>query len=215
MRAEAEAARARRSKRRTVFIVSLVSTVILAVIGTSLVAFSGDSDDGDGGGEPPPGTVAAADAVRYDDPQGAYVVEIDPDWRVLPSSNPEVESWYTGTGNAEFNDNVIIATQEIGDVDLDQYLQLVIDEAPKSVEDFALREFRVVTTEADPDSDEAPTQLGVVAYEGRRGDETFGFFFVASVEDGSAVVATLTSAQDRFDDVRADVEPYLMTLRQS
>jgi hypothetical protein len=200
-----------------VFVVSLAAIVILVVLGTSLIAFTGDSDDGDGNGEAPPGTVAAADAVRFEDPQGAYTVEIDPGWRVLPSVNPEVESWYTGTGNAEFNDNVIIATQDIGDLDLDQYLQLVIDEAPNSVEDFALREFRVVTAEeeSDSDSDEPPTQLGVVAYEGRRDNEEFGFFFVANVEDGSAVVATLTTAKERFDEVRADVEPYLMTLRQT
>ena len=106
-----------------------------------------------------------------------------------------------------------IVAQPVGEVDLDQYLQLVIDQAPKSVDNFKLREFRVVTIPTDAKAT-VPKSLGVVAYEGRKGDQTYGFFFVASVEDGKAVVATLTTDQDRFDDVRAEVAPYLMTLRQ-
>jgi hypothetical protein len=108
---------------------------------------------------------------------------------------------------------VTIVAQPVGETDLDQYLQLVIDQAPKSVDNFKLREFRVVTIPTDAKAT-VPEQLGIVAYEGRKGDKTFGFFFVASVENGKAVVATLTTDQDRFDDVRAQIAPYLMTLRQ-
>jgi len=39
------------------------------------------------------------------------------------------------------------------------------------------------------------------------------YLLVSSVEAGRAVVAKLATTPDDFDDARAQVEPYLMTLR--
>jgi len=194
--------------------VSLVAILVLGAIGTSLLLLTGGDNDNDGTGETPAATGQLPSATRFRDPQGAYSLEVDPQWQVPTSTaGANVETWYTQTGTEDFRDNVTIVSQPVGEVDLDQYLQLVIDQAPKSVDDFKLREFRVVTIPTEAKAT-VPKQLGVVAYEGRKGNQTFGFFFVASVEDGKAVVATLTTDQDRFDDVRAKVAPYLMTLRQ-
>jgi hypothetical protein len=210
-----EAPPGRTGKRRAVLIVSLVAILVLGAIGASLLLLTGNGDDSDGSGETPAATGQLAAATRYRDPQGAYSLEVDPQWRVPTSTaGGNVETWYTQTGTADFRDNVTIVAQPVGEVDLDQYLQLVIDQAPKSVNDFKLREFRVVTIPTESKT-KVPKSLGVVAYEGRKGDQTYGFFFVASVEDGDAVVATLTTDQDRFNDVRAKVAPYLMTLRQA
>ncbi len=209
-----EAPPGRTGKRRTVLIVSLVAILVLGTIGASLLLLTGNGDDGDSSGETPAATGQLSSATRFRDPQGAYSLEVDPLWHVPTSTaGANVETWYTQTGTADFRDNVTIVAQPVGEVDLDQYLQLVIDQAPKSVDDFKLREFRVVTIPTESKT-EVPKSLGVVAYEGRKGDQAYGFFFVASVEDGKAVVATLTTDQDRFDDVRAKVAPYLMTLRQ-
>ena len=203
----------RTGKRRTVLIVSLVAILLLGTIAASLLLFTGNDDDNEGS-ETPAATGQLASATRFRDPQGAYSLEVDPQWQVPTSTaGANIETWYTQTGTADFRDNVTIVAQPVGEVDLDQYLQLVIDQAPKSVDNFKLREFRVVTIPTDAKAT-VPKSLGVVAYEGRKGDKTFGFFFVASVENGKAVVATLTTDQDRFDDVTAEVAPYLMTLRQ-
>ena len=74
----------------------------------------------------------------------------------------DVETWYTQSGTTDFRDNVTIVAQPVGEVDLDQYLQLVIDQAPKSVDNFKLREFRVVTIPTESKTD-VPKSLGVVA----------------------------------------------------
>ena len=208
-----EAPPGRTGKRRTVLIVSLVAILVLGTIAASLLLFTGN-DDNNEGSETPAATGQLSSATRFRDPQGAYSLEVDPQWHVPTSTaGANVETWYTQTGTADFRDNVTIVAQPVGEVDLDQYLQLVIDQAPKSVDNFKLREFRVVTIPTDAKAT-VPKSLGVVAYEGRKDDQAYGFFFVASVEDGKAVVATLTTDQDRFDEVRAKVAPYLMTLRQ-
>ncbi len=204
----------RTGKRRTVLIVSLVAILVLGTIGASLLFLTGNDNDSDSSGETPAATGQLASAMRFRDPQGAYSLEVDPQWQAPTSAaGANVETWYTQTGTADFRDNVTIVAQPVGEIDLDQYLQLVIDQAPKSVDGFKLREFRVVTIPTEAKT-EVPKSLGVVAYEGRKGDQAYGFFFVASVEDGKAVVATLTTDQDRFDEVRAKIAPYLMTIRQ-
>jgi hypothetical protein len=205
----------RSHRRRTVVIVSLIAIVILGVIGTSLVMLSGSSANNVTTGVP--SNTGNGDITQFRDPQGTYTLQIDPHWRATHNAaSPDVESWFTGTGTVDFQDNVNILSQRVAEVDLDQYMQLVIDEAQKSVDKYALKEFRVVTTNPlTGTTSKTPTQLGVIAYTGNRGGKSFGFFFVASIEHGDAVLATLTTAQDRFDKVRAKVEPYLMTLRQT
>jgi hypothetical protein len=216
---DAPATRTGTGRRRTVLIVSLVAIVILGVIGTSLVLLTGDSDGSDGSGEQIDVTGPHADATAFDDPQGAYTVDIDPRWTANENAtNPEVESWFTGTGNPAFRDNVNIVTQQIGQMDLDQYMQLVTGQAAKTVPDYKLREFRIVSVDDASSSDttaKVPPQLGVFAYTGKNQGKDFGFLFIASVEHGRAVLATLTTGADRFEKLRDRVEPYLMTLRQT
>jgi hypothetical protein len=205
----------RSGRRRTVLIVSVIAIVILGVIGTSLAMLTGSSANNEVTGTPP--NTANANVTKFRDPQGTYTLEIDPRWRATHSAaRPDVESWFTGTGTLDFRDNINILSQSAGGVDLNQYMQLVVDQAEKSVENYALKEFRLVTADTlSGTTSKTPTQLGVFAYTGKRGDKRFGFFFVASVAHGDAVLATLTTAQDRFDEVRTKVEPYLMTLRQT
>jgi hypothetical protein len=194
--------------RRAFLIVTLVAIVMLGAIGTSLVLLTNDADT-DGNAEPAPGTASDPAAVRFDDPEGRYTLEIDPDWRVGPATGG-VESWTVGP----FADTVEIETETVVNTDLDQYLQLVYERAPDAVEDFRLREFRVLNTEPVPgDTSETPHQLGIIAYEGVQDGDALGHFLVASVEPGRAVVAWLTTDKERFDAARADVEPYLLTLR--
>jgi hypothetical protein len=213
-----EGSGSRTGGRRTVLIVSLVAILVLAGIGASLVTLtstdgSGDDDDRVAAGGPD------ADGVSFTDPQGAYTLDIDPRWRASEhATTPEVESWFTGTGTVDFRDNVNIVTQQIGQMALDEYMKLVTDQAHETVPDYDLREFRIVTASDDPASDttaEVPLQLGVFAYDGENSGKDFGFLFIASVENGRAVLATLTTPEDRFDRVRAQVEPYLMTIRQT
>jgi hypothetical protein len=194
--------------RRALVIVSLVAITILGGIAAAL-ALVNDDDPDQIGAEPAPATGPDFDGVTFTDPQGAYRLDVDPTWETDPEpSGADVESWRVGQGAA--SDRVDVTTSEVGDIDLDQYLQFVIERLP---DDFELREFRVVSVDESPATD-APPQLGIVAYEAMRDGAPVAYLLVASVEHGTAVVATLTSRPERFDDARAAVEPYLMTLRR-
>jgi hypothetical protein len=195
-------------RRRALVIVSVIAIVVLGALGAAL-AFMTDTSDDDGSAEPAPRTAPDPEAQRFVDPQGAYTLEIDPAWAPQAASR-DVERWIVDAAG----DSVTIETATVVDTDLDQYLQGVIEEAPDAVEDFRLREFRVITTEPAPGEEQSrPHQLGLVAYEGIEGGEPRGFYIVASVERGTAIVATMITDEPRFDATRASVEPFLLTLR--
>jgi hypothetical protein len=205
------------SKGRTILLVSVVAVLVLGALGVSLLLLAGGSDDDDDPGNAVVPTVPTGDVISFRDPQGAYTMDIDPEWEQSVTPNqPDVETWFTPTGTDAFRDNVTVLAQTGVNVSLDDYMQLVIDQAPQSVEDFQLREFRVLTPDLDDasDDDDPQRELGVIAYDGTQGTQSFGFLLVASVENGNAVLATFTTEKDRFDAARAEVEPYLLTLRQ-
>ena len=197
--------------RRALVIVSLAAVTILGAIALALALMSNDGAS-PGVVEPTPESGPGSDGVRFDDPQGTYRIDIDPDWHaVTPVPASRVESWMVD-GAAGAQERIDIDTDTIGDLDLDEYLQLEIERAPEAIDDFKLREFRVVTIDP-PDAKHVPTQLGVVAYEGTRAAAPVAYLLVSSVQAGRAVVAKLATTPDDFDDARAQVEPYLMTLR--
>jgi hypothetical protein len=194
--------------RRALVIVSVIALVTLGSIALALALANSDSANGSSA-EPTPETGREFDGVTFSDPQGDYRIDIDPDWTELGATEgDETESWQVDDGRPD--DRVEITTEDVGDLDLDQYLQLEIERAPTTVDEFKLREFRVLGNNVDP-----PDPLGVVAYEGRIGEQSIGIYLVVSVREGRAVVARFTTSRDDFRAARAAVEPYFMTLRQT
>ena len=160
-------------------IVSLAAITILGAIALALALMTNDGGS-PGVAEPTPDSGPGADGMRFDDPQGTYHLDIAPTWQASePPRAPRIESWAVN-GTA---DEVDVETKTVGEVDLDQYLQLVIDEAPDEVDDFKLREFRVVSIDA-PNPSDPPTQLGVVAYDGTREGKPVAYLLVSSVDAG-------------------------------
>jgi hypothetical protein len=212
--------------RRALVVVSVIAIAMLGSIALALTFVDNGSANGPTA-EPVPVTGAEFDGVRFEDPQGTYRIDVAPEWRIEPSAGAgTTEVWRVGRGTGPAVDRVEIATEDVGETDLDQYLQLVFERAPSTVVEFKLREFRVVGNGNSP-----PIQLGVVAYEGRLTSRTTpstetnpttettdttgttGIFLVVGVEDGVAVVARYTTTREDFADARAEVEPYLLTLR--
>jgi hypothetical protein len=144
-------------------------------------------------------------AVVFTDPDGVWAPDISPEWsEATERVGPDIEAWLVGTGTEGFRDNVNVLTQNAQGADLRTYLDL----SSRSLGGLDLVASEVTTA---PDGRE----IGLVEYSGVVPTAPEPVRAVASVivVDDRAVVATLTASRSTFDQARAEVEPYLLTLR--
>lgn len=176
----------------------------------ALLAASGCGGDGQASSSAPEAALPTASPSVGDelftDPQGAYTITIGSDWDQMPGAFvKEVELWSIGLATDGMAPNVNVLTQDSLGADLDDYLDL-------SVENMGPLELIDRSTVRGPDGDE----LGLMEYSGvvpGGPDRPLHFLATIDVRDGVAVVATLTTSPDEFDDYREAIEPYLLTLQ--
>jgi hypothetical protein len=163
---------------------------------------SGDSERDTAGAS---STTPAVGEV-FEDPQGSYEIEVDPDWDAQHGTfAAEIEAWIVGDPQDGFAPNVNVLTQLAPGLDLSTYLDRSSEQGPSLIPDFELLNVDVV--------DGIGSDLGLLEYEGTQNGRPLHFLATVAVGDGTAVVATFTAPPDVFDESRGDIEPYLLTLR--
>lgn len=142
----------------------------------------------------------------FTDPEGEYLVEVDPAWETAHGSVGEgVEVWLVGNFEDGFTANLNVATQPAQGLDLERYTAVSIENAPSVMEDFEL----LASERVDNDASE----LAIIEWTGTQGGRSLHFLQTYLVHDDRAVVATFTAPTERFAAARAEVEPHLLTLR--
>lgn len=147
----------------------------------------------------------APSGVEFDDPDGTYTMTIGAEWAAMSGALARgIETWAIGDATREFQPNVNVLTQDAPGMDLDDYLEVSV-RGMRGL-DLELSDHATVTT--------AEGELGMMVYSGPVPGVAADLSFLAvfGVRDGTAVVATLSAPPDRFDTLRAAVEPYLLTL---
>ncbi len=140
------------------------------------------------------------------DPEGEYSIEINPEWAASHGSIAAgIELWYINDGTDGFAENLNLLTQQVGDVGLEEYLELSADSISVLLQDGAVLDQAIVPGSLGQD-------LGVLLYEGAVGNQVGTFLAVFAVEDGTAVIATFVALPDEFDDLVLEVEEYMFTL---
>ena len=157
--------------------------------------------------EPPGSPGAGPEGDLFADPEGAYQMTIPRDWQASHGSLAQgIEVWFTAPLADGFRPNVNVLTQAIGELSLDEYTQLSLDNAPSFIGKFELVDSR---TEFGAHG----TELAVSEYRGTTGvNRLLSFVAVWTVHDGQAIVATLTSTPETYEAQREAWLPYLLTL---
>ena len=145
------------------------------------------------------------DAVPFTDPQGFYSIEIDPSWeRRTDVPSESVEVWAVAPSSDGFQPNVNILRDAPGGRDLVGYMEF----SEANLGSLELVGKAVVKGESG-------NELGVFEYTGRvpNADRSLHFLAIVSVTEEHAIIATLSTLESDFRDIRKDVEPLLRTLR--
>jgi len=148
----------------------------------------------------------AVDGVEFSDPEGDYTITIGSEWVPSPVGAVEdgVESWVVAPPGTDFSANVNVLTQSTEGLDLVEYLEL-------SVENTGTFEVIEQTTLTGENGNE----LGRFEFAGpvEGTDLDLHFLAIVDVTDGMAVLATLSTLEADFDALRANVEPFMLTLQ--
>jgi hypothetical protein len=188
--------------------VGTIGVVMLAALGPA--GCGGTAWSARTGSDGAPATGAAVNAASgplFQDPQGTYTMTVDPAWTERSGEIvAEIEQWLVGPVEDGFVPNVNVLTQAAPGVDMEEYLRLSSENAPRLVTDFNLVRSKVVT---------GPTGnlLGEMEYSAQSGTHALHFLAVVSLAHGQAIVATLTTTEATFTTIEARVEPFLVTLR--
>ena len=149
-------------------------------------------------------TLAPVIGTEFHDPQGRYAITVGADWSALPGvSAADIETWSIGAAGRAFAPNVNVLVQDTPGMDLDDYLAY----SRTHMGDLDVVDHRVVTGSDG-------RELGLIEYAGEPPGSSIPLHFLAitDVGDGTAVLATFTALPDDFADLRAAVEPYMLTL---
>lgn len=142
----------------------------------------------------------------FADPEGEYTIEVNPDWVASHGAIAAgIELWFINDGTDGFAENLNLLTQNVGELTLEEYLELSADSIAELLQDGAVLEQGIVPGLQGQD-------LGVLLYEGAAGQGLGTFLAVFGVEDGTAVVATFVALPDEFDELVTEVEDYMFTL---
>jgi len=186
----------------------LIGVIVLLVIGivAAVVLLSGDDDDGDDAALTP---AEVDDEGLFVDPQEQYAIELDPEWEQGPDVISGVESFLVAEPEGGFGPNLnVVAALDAPGVDEQGYVDAFIG----NIDQFAPGA-EVLDSGVVEGSD--GRELGFVEYLADfGGPEDLHFLAIVDVADGGSASATLTAPPDRFDAIRADVEPYMLTIQR-
>lgn len=144
----------------------------------------------------------------FADPQGSYEMVQAGEWEANHGFiAAEIEFWIVGEIENGFAPNLNLLTQVVGAITLDEYVQLSIDSAPFLLDDFELIDAGVVEGAFGH-------ELGYMDYAGSAGGPVLRFLGYFFLDGDRAVIATLTAPPETFDELRAAVEPYMLTIRR-
>lgn len=199
-----------------------VSVVIVLVVAVGVVVLV-TSSDGDGDDDVAADEVAAdSDTTtttepstttepetglpgeEFVDPEGVYTMNVDPEWVSSPGGLQGMEIWMVGQSTGD-RSNLSLLTAMDGGGDLSTYM------------DGLLRGVGVSTDNVNEVGREVVEgaggqELGLLEITGSQAGQPLHFLMAIIMESRTVVAATLTSTPETFHDVRAAVEPYLLTL---
>jgi hypothetical protein len=143
-----------------------------------------------------------SDGVVYNDPGGAYAVDVDPDWKAGSLSQPKF--WFT---DEAFHSNVNAIVEDVpSSVSLADYLELSGKNAPNLIPGYKLLSLDVLNESGN-------RVLARWHYVGTPGGKLLEFLAITGLKYGRAVTLTYTTEPEAFADRVRDVEPYMRTLR--
>lgn len=151
------------------------------------------------------GRGSASIGTTYNDPEGAYTIQVDPAWEIQVGAVAQgVEVWFLGPAEGDFRPNLNVLTQSAPGMSLADYTTASVANAPALIADFK------VVSEAQVDASGAT--LEVLEYTGTAQGRQLHFLAVFGVRSDRAIVATLTTGSGTFASWRTTIEPYLRTL---
>lgn len=153
----------------------------------------------------PPAADLPSDAVRFDDPQQTYTMEISADWVATSGTVVrEIESWTVGPASHGFAPNVNILTQLAEGMDLAAYIEFSLQNIGGAD---IIRSSMIRGT--------AGNELALLEYEADVPGALSHLHFLATVDvrNEQAVVATFTAGDSSFTALRDSVEPFLRSLQ--
>jgi hypothetical protein len=141
----------------------------------------------------------------FTDPEGTFRMRISPGWERRPGDGRE--RWYVRSGSDRFRDAVSISAEQVATTtSLESFLSVAQDRARDGLTNYELiSERRVTLASGGPG--------GLLVYEGDLNGVRLRVLTVVTLSANSAATATLVTQPERFDEVRAAVEPFLETLQ--
>jgi hypothetical protein len=192
------------SRTRTIAAVMGVILVLIALIVTLAVVRNGGPGDEWSDlalGDPAPVPATGTDFVESN---GAYSIRVGDQWD--PATFAAGAAWYTGTGDREFRDNVVIIVEDLPvHLSLGQYVDAGMHSADLHGVHFD-EQSRTPIVLSDGSS-----ALVIDSFSEQQGFD-LGHRLVVAVHDLVAVTVTFTSRRDSFDQSVAGVDPFLRTL---
>jgi hypothetical protein len=159
------------------------------------------------GGAATTDTIAApTDGRTFRDPDGRFVLEIGPSWQENDQGLNGAVMWRVGDIRDQFQPNVNILTERTGRRPMQEYLDLSTRGISAMVPTAEMGDSSVVKGSVGQ-------ELGILEYRADLAGRELHFLAVAVALNDGFGVATFTTGEDSFDEVRAEVEPYLRTLR--
>src|SRR5437773_4425922 len=129
---------------------------------------------------------SASIGTTYNDPEGAYAIQVDPAWEIQVGAVAQgVEIWFLGPAEGDFRPNLNVLTQSAPGMSLADYTVASIANAPSLIADFK------VVSEAQ--SAASGGSLEVLEYTGTAQGRQLHFLAVFGVRSNRAIVATLAT----------------------
>lgn len=149
-----------------------------------------------------------AGSEEFTDLEGQWVMSIDPSWSASHGTVQDgVELWFLPDSSTNFADNINVLTQRnMLSVGIERYLDISVSSAESVFDDFVLLDDRFRTGSHGQ-------QQGVLEYTATLEGMNLHFYQVLVLDDDLAVVVTMATPINRFEDRRDEVADHLRTLR--
>jgi hypothetical protein len=153
-------------------------------------------------------TTAPPAGDEFRGPKGNYSLRVDPAWEHHGDTPIEgIETWLVAAVRDEFGPNMNVIVENVRQViSFEEYMQASVANLPRVFPTARVTATRFITGALGQ-------RLGVIEYEADPQGVPLKFVGVFSVRNTHVAVATLTAPTDRFAEIRAAVEPYMLTLR--
>ncbi len=184
---------------------------VIAVFGVVAVLVSSGDDDGDTDEGGQAVATEGGDGDIFEDPQGEYTIELHPDWEQGQDVVSGLESFTVAPPEESFapNLNIVAANDAPGGIGEDVY----VESAGPIIED-TIQGATILDSGVVEGSD--GTDRGYIEYTASFGDGLdLHFLAIIDVAEGQSVIVTLTAPETSFDELRAEAEPYMRTVRAS